>query len=316
MISPVELFAYGIVAVVLLPVVAIAIALAYYLGLWRSVKQAGRSMGVRWWDAVGPFVLVAGVLLVAGLAGTIPGEGDPGYLQFIFASVFATLGAIGATLALGNYDEHRQLTGALDSAGTVDTGPTALSGEATVDGQALRAPLSQEPAMLHRFRITERRGLGHRSASVERHYEQSETPFTLDDGTGAVVVDPTDAAVRFDGDATSHDAVLSLPADDETEQAVVDRISDRTDVAPDDDQYYRESRIEPGSDVTVLGTVARDPEARHPVVGDGDRRLVVFEGDIDAARERVGSRVKWGIGLAVVGLPVGVVGTFLVAGVL
>jgi len=316
MISAIDIGVAVGVGLLLLPVVAIGILLARYLGLWQDLQHAGRAAGVRWWDAVGPFALFVGLLTVVWLTGDIPAEGEPGYLSFVFGAALATLGAVGVTLALGNFDEHRQLQAAVDSAGGVDTGPALLSGEARADGEPLKGALSDEPAVVQTLRITERRGFGYRKTRTERHFERSKAPFRLDDGTGAVVVDPTDGAVRYEGSRDVPDARLSLPPETDDERTTVERIAQRTGISPDDDQRYTESRIEPGADVTVLGSVAHDPEARYPVVGDGDRRLVVFEGDIDDARSSVANRVRYGATAALVCLPGGTAWMLSVAGVL
>lgn len=299
--------------VVLVPLVAIAALLARYLGLWANVQYAGRAMGVRWWDAVGPLVLATGILTLVWLLGTVPGEGQSGRFPFMVSAALVLLGAIGATMLLGNLDEYRQLRPGAAAAAGVDTGPTLLTGTAGVHSDRLRGPVSGDPAVWYSLRITERRGWGYRKAHTELHYERSDAPFVLDDGTGSVVVDPTDGAVRFKNREVSPDTRRTLPVADQTETDTLEGISERAGVDPDEGTRFDELRIEPGDEVTVLGTVTHDEG--HTQVADGDRRLVVFDGGIESAKARVRNRVKYGTGLAVLGLVVGTVGTLVTAGV-
>ncbi len=302
-----------ILLVVLVPLVVLTALLARYLGLWANLQYAGRAMGVRWWDAVGPLTLAAGILTLVSLLGTVPGEGQSGRFPFMLSAAFVLVGAIGATMLLGNLDEYRQLRPDRAAAAGVSTGPTLLSGTAEFHSDRLRGPVSGEPAVWYSLRITDRRGWGHRKAHVELHYERSETPFVLDDGTGSVVVDPTDCAVRFENREVSPDTRRTLPVEDKTEQDTLEGIAEEAGVNPDDGVRFDELRVEPGEAVTVLGTVTHD--GGYTQVVDGDRRLVVFDSDLDSARARVWNRVKYGTALTLVGLLVGTAGTLVTAGV-
>jgi len=188
------------------------------------------------------------------------------------------------------------------------------AGTASAHGEPGQGPLSGEPAVLHSLLVTKRIRLG-RSVTSHLHYERSADAFTLDDGTGTVIVDPTDGAVRFGGVNASADTRHTLPTDDEDRRATIERVAEHAGVDPADNQRYREHRIEPGSEVTVLGTVRNDPESRYPRVEDGDRRLVVFEGGIEAVRASVASRVQYGATLGIGGFCIGTVGVLLTTGV-
>lgn len=312
-----ELIFYGMFAVVFVPIVAVAVVLARYFRLWENFKHTGREMGVRWWDALGPFIIAAGLFAGAWILGTVPDEGESGRLLFVVSAVFVFLGAVGIAMALGNLDEYRQLSAGLDSAGTVDSGPIALSGTAHADEDTPTAPLSGEPALAHTLRVTEERGFM-RTHPTNIHYEQSTDRFELDDGTGTVVVDPTDGAVRLGDDRVGSDSRLSTPVEDgETRaQQRLDRLRKRLGYDAAEDRAYREMRLDPGTEITVLGTVRRDPELRHPAVEDGDRRLVLFEGDADAVRTYLSRRVKLGAVAGVLATVGGTVGMALTAGVL
>jgi len=67
MVSVATIIGAILVLVVLVPVVGIGVGLLSYVGFWGSLRRAGREMGVRWWDAVGPFVLMSAIIaLIAG----------------------------------------------------------------------------------------------------------------------------------------------------------------------------------------------------------------------------------------------------------
>lgn len=313
MVGVIEGIAAVVLLVVLVPVVALTAVLARYLGLWANLQYSGRAMGVRWWDAVGPLTLAGGILTLVWLLGTVPDEGQSGRTPFMFSAALVLLGAIGATMVVGNLDEYRQLRPGAATAAGADTGPTLLTGTMDVHSEQLQAPVSGDPAVWYSLRITEPRGLGYRKAHAELHYERSDTAFTLDDGTGSVVVNPTDGAVRFGKRETSPDTRRTLPVDDSDEQETLESIAERAEVTPEDGMRFDELRLEPGAAVTVLGTVTHD--GGYTQVVDGDRRLVVFDSDLDSARERVGNRVTYGAALAGFGLLVGTAGTLVTAGV-
>jgi len=180
-----DLLLYSTLAVVLIPIVAVAVVLASYFNLWQNLKHTGRQLGVRWWDALGPVTVAVGLFAGAWLLGAVPAEGESGRTLFIVSAVFVFLGSVGLAMALGNLDEYRQLSSAVDSAGTVDAGPVALSGTAHASEGTPSAPLLGEPALAHTLQVIERRGLV-RKYSTTIHYEQSTDRLELDDGTGTV----------------------------------------------------------------------------------------------------------------------------------
>jgi hypothetical protein len=256
------------------------------------------------------------VVAIAVLLGDVPDRGEPGYLSFAFSAALLFLGVFGLTLALGNLDEYRQVLRGPDDAGTLDEGPAAVSGTASTNGETLAGPLSGEPSLYHTLRVTERRGFGHRKHDVEIHYEDEGVAFAVDDGTGAVQVEPTEGAVRlWEHDQLSADTTASSSTEDETDTDAVQRVRERVDLSPSDDRRFHEMRLEPDTEVTVLGTVGHDPEARYPVVRGGDRRLAVIEGAIDEVRDSLRQRVRWGTALGVGGLAAGTVGVFVTSGV-
>jgi len=90
-----DLVLYGIVAIGFIPIALVFVALGRYLRLWRKIKHTGRQMGVRWWDAAGPFVVIIGIFAAAWLLSTPPDEGESGRLFFLFSAAFVLLGGLG-----------------------------------------------------------------------------------------------------------------------------------------------------------------------------------------------------------------------------
>ena len=314
-ITTVEALVYGALAVVLLPTLAFVLALLRYVRLGRSLRHAGRVMGVRWWDT-SPILLVCGVVVVVYVVGDPPVEGEPGRAWFLLSAALLLMGGLGAALALGYLDEYRELSGGTEAAGSAGEGPTVLTGEATVHEGQVRGALSDEPALVTTLRVTEPRGSPLRRVAAERHYERDDARFALDDGTGTVVVAPSGGAVRLWGPNEAHSPVTAVQTPEETHASAVEAVCDRLGLNADRERTYTERRLTPGTDVTVLGTISRDPTVRYPLVDDGERRLVVFLGDIDAVRSAVAGRARFGTALGLLGLAAGVPGTLVTAGVL
>ena len=246
MISTYDVIFYGFLVVLLVPVLVLLVGMGWWLRLHRGLVHVGRRMGARWWDAAAPLALGTGVFLLAVLLGDVPDEGESGYLTFAFSGALLLLGIFGLTLALGNLDEYRQVANGADSAGTVDDGPAVVSGPATANGQVLAGPLSGGPSLYHTLRVTERRGIGHRKSDVEIHYEDEGVPFTVDDGTGAVEVDPTDGTVRLrDGDQFSADVTVSTDESDDGVPDAVESVREWVGLSSNDDQTFHEMRLEP-----------------------------------------------------------------------
>lgn len=296
----------------LLPAVAVLALFGWYFHFGRALTHAGRRLGARWWDAAGPFVLVAGIVVLAVLLGEVPGEGDSGRFAFAGSLLLLAVGLTAATLAIGNLDEYRELVAGTDTIGGLDAGPVAVSGTAAPDEDTLTGSLSDDDALAVALRVTDERGIGYRKADVEIHYEEDAVGFALDDGTGTVLVDPSDGTVRL------WDSVLGRPdvtvSSDGESDPRLDAVRETLGYDPDDDRTYAEMRLVPDSEVTVLGTAAHDPEARYPVVGDGERRLAVFEGSAEEVRDRLGQRVRLGGAAGVAAILLGAFGVFVTTG--
>jgi len=316
---PVTAVAWVLLAALLvlfvLPFLLVGGALWWYLRPGRLLKQVGRENAIRRRDAVGPGLLVAAVLAAALLFGTVPAEDTLASTVFWLSAVALALGGMGAVRALSRFGEYRALSGRLDAAGTVESGPAVFSGTARVHEERNRGPLSDEPALC--YAVTAVDLLGARDAGFPRirHHEQSGHPFALEDDTGTVVVEPTDASVQFwEPNRQLVPETTAQPGDD-GQRAAIDDICGEAGLNPDSALTYRERRLVPGTDVTVLGTARRAPTDRYARVGDGTQRLVVFFGDAETVRDALGDRLRHGTALAALGVG-GAVGMLLSAGVL
>lgn len=318
MLSLVDIFVAVFVLVFLVPVVATFAALWYYFRLGRSLEHVGRRLGVRWWDAAGPVIAGLGVLTVVALLGDVPAEGEPGSLPFAVGFGLVVAGTVGAAVAIGNLDEYRQVRRGTDAMAGLDEGPAVVSGAAEVDGDDMTAPLSGERSLWYSLRVTEDRGIAHRTAPAECHYERTDARFVVDDGSGAVVVDPSGGSVRLWGRPLLGGEDLRLRADTGSVDAPdpdLAAVREQAGLGADPDQTFVEHRLEPGCAVTVLGTVTCDPETRYPLVSNGGRRLVVFEGGSEAVQRRLRRWVRGGAVLGVGGFVVGTAVMLSVGGV-
>jgi hypothetical protein len=320
MVSAVDLVVAVFAVLFLLPVIAMLAALWWYFGLGDSLEHVGRRLGVRWWDAAAPVLVGGGLLVAAAVLGDVPAEGEPGSLPFAVGFGFVVVGTVGAAVAFGNVDEYRQVERGADPMAGLDEGAVVVSGSTEADGASVTAPLSGVSSVWYSLRVTEERGMSHRTAPVERHYERADARFVVDDGTGAVVVDPTDGAVRlWDrpllGGPDERVRAAGAGDDAATPDPALTAIRDRAGLDTDPDQTFVEHRLEPGCAVTVLGTVTRDPETRYPLVDGRDRRLVLFEGTAETVRRRLRRWVRIGSVLGIVGYGVGGAVVLTVAGV-
>ncbi|MFC7027253.1 hypothetical protein ACFQJ5_06055 [Halomicroarcula sp. GCM10025324] len=316
MVALVDIFVAVFVLVFLVPVLAMLAVLWYYFRLGRSLTHVGRRLGVRWWDAAGPVIAGTGLLALVALPGDVPAEGEPGSLPFAVGFGLVVVGTVGAAVAIGNLDEYRQVRRGTDAMAGLDEGPTIVSGTGEVDEDAVTAPLSGEQSLWYSLRVTEDRGIAHRTAPAECHYERTDARFVVDDGSGAVVVDPSGGSVRLWGrPLMGGEDVRVRGGTGSTDAPDLAAVREQAGLDADPDQAFVEHRLEPECAVTVLGTVTRDPETRYPLVSDGERRLVVFEGEAEAVRRRLRRWVRAGAVIGVVGFAVGAAVVLSVGGV-
>ena len=305
----------ALLMLLLAPFVLVGGALWWYLRPGRLLEQIGRENAIRRRDAVGPLLLVAAVLVTAVVAGDVPAEDTLGRIVLMLSAVALVVGGLGAVRALSLLGEHRALAGRLDAAGTVESGPAVVSGTARVHEECERGPLSDEPALCHTVAAVDLLGTTNAGFPRVRHYELSGHPFALEDGTGTVVVDPTDGGVQFwEPNPERVPETTAQPGEDHKRQAI-DALCERVGLDPDFERTYRERRLEPGTDVTVLGTARRGPTDRYARVGDGSQRLVVFFGDAETVSAALGDRLRHGASVAALGLA-GAAGALLSTGAL
>lgn len=263
------LLAFG-VAVVVLPVLAVALVLARWfrlgtqLGLLR--RRTGMSRPLGW--AVG--LATTGGFIAPFVAGDPPVEG-PGELSFALAAVLYGGGVFFAGYALARRDYRRLVRGTP----TTDTGAALqpgelveLEGEATPAHDPVAAPVTGEPCLAYRYRVDEHRFAGRRNVWAPVDYGRGGARFEVDDGSGPTTVDP--AGARLD----LHDAEAFVLDADEERPAPVRELNETIQEAdPDDRLRYREWRLDPGETAYVLGVAEDRASADHlgrVVVGQGD----------------------------------------------
>jgi hypothetical protein len=111
-------------------------------------------------------------------------------------------------------------------------------------------------------------------------------PFILADGSGSVLVEPAGASLELQSST-----VIEVDPDESTPPQVAQFLAETPDIDPDHQQTrrYRESRLDPGDDVHVLGPVREVgssfelPGAVDAVVGlenPDERGLTVGEDDL------------------------------------
>ena len=162
-----------------------------------------------------------------------------------------------------------------------------MSGTARAADAVLEDPVTGAEAVAYEYRVTEEKHLKDDLIEWTRwgYREVADggvaVPFSVDDGTDRVLVDPG----APDDEHKARSGAVNLYATREEEVHVdgdgrtpdhVGGLFERTDASPPDDdldRVYETARVEPGDDVYVLGTgTFRDGER---VVEGGDGRFVV-----------------------------------------
>ncbi|AEH35441.1 GIDE domain-containing protein [Halopiger xanaduensis] len=222
--------------------------------VWLPFALGGYPFG-----ANSPFGRSRTVLIPIGAGGLLVGTG------------FYFLG--GVLTNVRSYLAFR-LTDPVD-AGTVDSGPTRVTGEVVSADDPLEAPLSGADAVCYQLSLTQVAF----EDSLESHEDGSAAmtgplssvtdgtervadrrqPFWLRDDTGRVLVDPDRAKLRLERTASR-----PVAADERPAEAIATRLREAIDDADerrDRARVYHEAALEPGTAVSVLG-VAVVPEDR------------------------------------------------------
>lgn len=198
----------------------------------------------------------------------------------------------GALTALRSYGAIRR-TPVVD-AGDVETGRVRVSGTVRAVTETLEAPLSGRDAVCYELGVT--RNLIEAGSTADENgsrttgsigpfppifretgpVDDGRTTFVLEDETGQVVVDPTDALLRLE---TETETVV--PGGERPSGSLRQYLVRETEYEPTDRrERYRETRIEPEDELSVVG-VARPERAVESV----DEAAVTVRGNSDDDHE-------------------------------
>lgn len=163
---------------------------------------------------------------------------------------------------------------------SVSIGPAELIGTARPENGPLQAPFSDEECLVARWEVEEWHQTDDSSYWKTIDEGVDFTDFSIDDGTGTMFVDPTQAAEYVL--TSGQDRVVRVDVD-EPEPSTIQRFVAR-DGTPGDasnvlsvvdlgnqsgDRRYRQNLLSPGDEAYVYGAVRRES------TGDGEARLVV-----------------------------------------
>ena len=186
-----------------------------------------------------------------------------------FAAVWAGFYyAGGAVTTLRSYAAVRR-TPVVDAA-AVETGRIQVSGTVRASTDSHEAPLSGRDAVCYDLTVArdlvedestpkgDDFGAGGSTGLLSSAFRETipvddvRTPFVLEDDTGRVAVDPTDAALRLETETTT-----IVPSGDRPSGSLLRYLVSETEYEPTERrERYRETRIEPGEELSVIG-VAR-----------------------------------------------------------
>lgn len=189
---------------------------------------------------------------------------------------FALVGAAWVRRGVGRVRERRTLQAeAMDTVSSVQAGQraklvgTAAAAEGTTP---FEAGFSSTPALAAQYVVVEARPDGDGGTEERQVYEGTRAgTCELTDDTGTVLVDPDPETVDASGE--HHESIRVGKGENPPEQVRqflratedIDGVFEGVDVGPFNfggrTRYYREWRIEPGDEVLVYGTGARDPDA-------------------------------------------------------
>lgn len=189
------------------------------------------------------------------------GDGVPGtaYLLGAYAGFAGIAGALFVLLGVQRYNERNLVRDApRESIRALSIGPSAVSGTvSTEDLESTTAPFSGEECVVARYRIetSNLQFVGTRQGVVH-------TPFSVDDGTGSVIVEPDDDAT-WDFDESGWETVWSGHEDSvpeeirEFHESTATIRSRLSEALTDERVRYEENLLREGDDVYVFGSATR-----------------------------------------------------------
>ncbi|MDF9745752.1 hypothetical protein [Natrinema salsiterrestre] len=269
---------YGIAGAFLLLVVGVPTAFLFrYIRLGTECRLLARRLRLEW-----P-VFLGAVLVVGAWFGLLREFGSiPDTDWFLAGSAVFVLGVFSLSVAVANADWYRATDLPVSETGFVREGPVQISGEARPVDAPLTGPISDGPCLAYAVTVKDRRWLpnshGSSRTQVPIAIDSDATRFTVDDGTGPVLVDPATADVRPAGPSPTVDRDVSVAVDGE--ESPPDHVSDSFDdleIGPStNDRRYREDHIQPGDAVHVVGS------CRSVAHGYDRNRVITEAGDAPA----------------------------------
>ncbi len=290
-VSALTLVVYALFAgIVLVTVVVPFLLLSAYYGLGRELRLLAWRTRLDRWTA----------LLAVGVAGAVFGGlrslgpyPDGGW--FVVGAAVFVLGVFLLSVAVANYDWYRALDVPTDETGFVHDGPVQVAGGARPVGEPLIGPFSGEPCVAYAASVVESRWSTRGSISAPIALETDATRFYVDDGSGGLLVDPEDADVLCSPPGSGvlvRDVTTTVGSDERPPEHVRSTLDDLEIDAASSERTYRESHVQPGDEVYVVGScelVGHGYEANRVVTSAGDATaFVVTAGSL----ERVTASVR------------------------
>lgn len=272
------LVVYGFVAVFLVLFVGVPMGFLFrYVRLGNECRLLARRVGL---DRL---VFSGAVLVIVGWFGLLHRLGSiPDTDRFVVASTVFVLGVLSLSVAVANADWYRAMGLPVSETGFVQEGPVRISGEASPVDDPLIGPWSDKPCLAYAVTVQERRWLPNSrstsSTQVPIALDSDTTVFTVDDGTGPVLVDPAAADVRpaRPSPTVARDMAVDVDGDESPPEHVTDSFDD-LDIRPStNDRSYREIHIQPGDTVHVVGS------CRSVAHGYDRNRVITEAGDAPA----------------------------------
>ncbi|WP_226005289.1 hypothetical protein [Natrinema salinisoli] len=303
-VPPTEVLAlYSFVAVVLVLLVGVPTAFLFrYVRLGTECRRLARRLRLEWPLLFGALLVVGAWFGLLRALGSIP---DTDW--FLVGSAVFILGVFSLSVAVANADWYRATNLPVSETGFVREGPVQVSGEASPVDAPLTGPVSDEPCLAYAVTVQERRWLpnnhGSSRTEVPIALDSDATTFTVDDGTGPVLVDPAAADVRPTRPSAivDRDVTVAVDGDESPPDHVSDSFDDLDIGQSTNDRRYREDHIQPGDTVHVVGScrsVAHGYDRNRVITEAGDApAFVTTSGDAETVSGSVHRLVRGSAGI-------------------
>lgn len=317
-----ETLLYGIVAgfvLLLLLFVGIPLVLLFrYVRIGNESRILARRLRLSRTVVVGVSIVVVGWFGLLHTLGSIP---DTDW--FYVGVISFVLGVFSLSVAVANANWYRAMDIPVSETGYVHEGPVQIAGEARPVDDPLIGPISNEPCLAYAVTVREQRWVptkhGSSHANVPIALDSDVTTFTVDDGTGPVLVDPAAADVRPTRPSVTvtRDVTVDVDGDESPPDHVHDAFDD-LDIGPStNDRTYRETHIQPGETVHVVGScqsAAYGYERNRVIAEAGDApAFVATSGDAETVSTSVRRFVRGSVGLGCTLVGIGAIVTLWLA---